>query len=211
MSSDFSTGPPPFDPRQAKPRQSSGLAWKIVLGILGGGLVMTVLCAGGAFFAFRDTFSANPQRVESLAQEIAAIHIPDYWRPTMSMSMAGVRMAIFDGVDGRGAFVLIDAIDAVRRERQAFENEMRQRINKQINRPGRFENDSELESRREPFTIKGEQIELEVVTSEGSRGTTYHEVSGSFQGNENLAFIYVKAPQDEFSEDEIRRMIESIE
>jgi hypothetical protein len=205
-------GPPPFDPQtpEESPRRSSGLAWKILLGIFGGGLVLIVICVGVGYFVLQNIMTMDPAKVRSLAQEIAIIEVPDYFQPLMSMSITPVRMAFFEGEDHRGVFVLLDASDPKLREnRAAFETEMRNRMNQQMQ--GRFEQGEEVERQTETFEIKGESVEMEVVKLETEDGTVYHEVSGSFEGSENLAYLFVKAPDDELSLAEIRQMIESIE
>lgn len=209
------SSPPPFDPQNAldfpPPRRSSHLAWKIVLGLLGGGVVLASVCACGGYFAFRNAMSVDPGKVRSLSQEIATIKLPDYFKPMMSMSMMGVRMVMFDGEDGRGVFALIDVQDEIRQEREAFEAEMRQKIGQQVNNRNRFGDDEELEKRTQNFHIKGQPVELQVVTTANSDGAKFHEISGSFEGTENLAFIFVKAPDDQLTEDDLVQMIESIE
>jgi hypothetical protein len=205
-----SSVPPPFDPQQPtySPPRSSGLAWKILLGLLGGGLVLVVVCAGVGYLVFRNAMQLDPEKIRASAQEIAIVDMPDYFHPTMSMSIFGVRMVMFDGEDGRGALALVDAMDQVRQDRATFEKEMRQEIAKRIAR--RFD-DEETERRNESLQIKGEPVEMVVVESEGADGTIFHEISGSFEGSENLAFIYVKVPDDQLTLDQLRQMIESIE
>lgn len=210
-----SGSPPPFDPHNPgdypPPRRSSGLAWKILLGLLGGGFLLLVVCAGVMFFAFRNMMSMDPAKVRAAAQEIATIQIPEYFQPTMSMSIAGTRMAFFDGQDHRGFFALVDSQHAAGQDRKTFEAEMRRQLNEQFSRQGRFESGEELERTPTTFQVKGAPLEMEVVKSETSDGTIFHEISGAFDGSKNMAFIYVKVPEDKVNLDELRQMIESIE
>jgi hypothetical protein len=215
MSNPYSPGPPPFDPQahgeNVPPPPRSNLAWKILLGLAGGGLLLVLLCAGVGYFVFSNTMSVDPAKVRAVAQDIATVKLPDYFQPTMSMSIMGVRMAFFDGEDHRGVFALLDAADEVRQDRETFEAEMRKKIGDQVNQQHRFDDREELDRRTETFIIKGQPVEMEVVVTESGDGTKFHEISGSFEGAENLAFLFVKAPEDKLTADELRQMIESIE
>ncbi|MCA9268703.1 MAG: hypothetical protein KDA41_09545, partial [Planctomycetales bacterium] len=182
----------------------------IVLGILGGGVLMSLACALGGFFIFRNSFSANREDVVGLAHTIADWDIPEYWRPAMSMSMFGVRMAMFNGDQGRGAFVLVDAMEEVRKEREAFEDEMRVKINQKMNRQMQSERETEVKSYTDEFQINGAAEEMDVKITKGAlTGEQYIEVSGSFQGKQRLAFVFIKAPENEFGEEQIRAMFAS--
>ena len=215
MSNPYPSGPPPFDPQAhgefVPPQPKSNLAWKILLGLAGGGLLLVLLCAGVGYFVFSNTMSVDPAKVRAVAQDIATVKLPDYFLPTMSMSIMGVRMAFFDGEDHRGVFALLDAADEVRQDRATFEAEMRKKIGDQVNQQHRFDDREELERSTDTFLIKGQPVEMEVVVTESDDGTKFHEISGSFEGAENLAFLFVKAPEDKLTADELRQMIESIE
>lgn len=215
MSNPYPPGPPPFNPQAlgefGPPPPRSNLAWKILLGLLSGGLLLVLVCAGVGFFVFRNTMSVDPERVRAIAQDIATIDLPDYFHPTMSMSIMGVRMVFFDGEDRRGVFALLDAADEVRQDGESFEAEMRKKIGDQVNQQHRFDDREELERRTDTFLIKGQPVEMQVVVTESSDGTKFHEISGSFEGAENLAFLFVKAPEDKLTAEQLRQMIESIE
>jgi hypothetical protein len=194
----------------ARPRGMS-TAVKILLILVGGSVIGMLVCCGVGYYFVSNAFNMDPVKVQQMADDIATMDVPDYWTPFMSMHLAGVRMAFFNGKSELGILVLLDAAQGRMMGREEFEREMRRNVDEKMNRPGRLEPTIELEERREQFLIRGEPVQLLVRVSEGAQtGRTYNEVSGSFDGNKNLAFVYVKVPQDEFSEDEIRQMIESI-
>lgn len=208
----YSSNPPQFGaPEGEGKRRGMSTAMKIVLGLMGGGFLLALLCCGVGYAFIGNTVTRDPDKVRDTAAKIVVMEIPEFWLPMMSVNVMGVqRMVYYYAETKQGVLALVGFAAQVPDNREAFEKEMLKQIEKNPGLP--LEETREVESSKIEIEIRGESIPFELKRTEGVvSGTFYSELSGSFDGNDNIAFIYIKVPEDDFSEDDMRDMLKSIE
>lgn len=199
----------------SQPQQGMSKGVKVLLILLGVGGVCMLLCCGGLFYAakkmdFKMKVTEKKTEIIEIQKEIAEITIPDTFTPHagMSMSVVGVnmRMAIYEQNTKEGAIVLMSLgipDDGMVDLEKEFQKSM-----KQQNQNQRELNITKEEKRE--FTIKGKKVSFNFAEGTDEDGTAFNQVTGVFPGNNGPAFLMVQVASDDYNEDEIIKMIESI-
>lgn len=195
------------------PKKGMGTGMKVVIILLSLGGVGMLLCCGGIFYAIRSSefkVTENKQEIKEIQNEIATISIPTQFKPHTGMSMKlgsiKMRMAIYESESRKGAIVLM-SMGIPNDGMVDMEKEFRQNIKRQ-NQDQR-DLDITKEEQRE-FTIKGQKLKFTFAEGTDKQGNAFNQVTGVFAGNEGPSFLMVQVPADEYNEEEIVKMIESI-
>lgn len=210
----------------AKPGMSTGV--KVLIGVLvGGGLIM-LLCCGGVFFfgwsvAKQAELKTDPPEVQKIAEGIAKVELPADYAPQagLNMEVLGVGIAIATYADGESGIVLMSA----KFPQQAGAPEQRDlQINQQFQQgqdmyiaqsQGKYftpESLKNTESEARELTVKGQPTEFQFTKGTGTvSGTELRQVEGTFADGDRSVRIIVQVPEDKYNEEEIVKMIESIQ
>lgn len=205
LSEEFSAPP--------KPGMSSGV--KILLILLGVGSLCMLLCCGGLFWAAKQTdfsmeVTEKKDEIISIQNEITDITIPETFEPQAGVSFnilgKGVRMAIYNQASKQGMLTLISfsipddgMID--------MEKEFRNSLNQQN------QNQRELKitnSKPREFTIKDKKVNFTFAEGTDANDQEFRQVTGVFPGKNGPAFLMLQVLAEDYNEEEIVKMIESI-
>ncbi len=206
--------PDPYASPSSEPPRKQGMPiwlW-VLLGMLGLGVLSIACCCGGSFYFANRSFTVDPQEIAAMQDEIVTIDIGEPWHPQGAFDMWIMRMVMYETTTpDDGVMVLMDADEEQMGGRDQFERQMRAQLDNSVNQGDQYEPTRVLNSGQRNYTVRGESIRFAFNESEGIvSGTLYYEVSGVIDGNERTAFIYIRAPQESFGEEQIQQMIESI-
>ncbi|MCA9005461.1 MAG: hypothetical protein KDA70_09340 [Planctomycetaceae bacterium] len=194
-----------------QPKQGMSTGVKVLLALLGfGGLCMLLCCGGGFYFAKQAgiKITQNKAEIKKLKDEIADITIPDSFEPQagVSMKFLNMRMAIYEYDPRPGEMVLLSMgiaddgmLDMDKEFRKNMKNQNQNHRDLTITK----------EEQRE-FDIDGETIKFNFAEGTDNNGKEFHQVSGVFPGKSGAAFLFMQIASDNYDEDEIVGMIESI-
>ncbi|WP_417391931.1 hypothetical protein [Gimesia sp.] len=200
---------PPESSSQPKPGMSTGV--KVLLALLGFGGICMLLCCGGLYYFAQQVgmeFTQNKARVREVQQEITDITIPDSFEPqaAMTMKVMNMRMAIYEHDPRPGELFLLSmgiADDGMLDMDKEFQRSM-----KNQNQQQRELNITKEEQRE--FNIDGEKIKFNFAEGTDKSGKEFHQVSGVFPGKLGAAFLFLQIASENYNEEEIVQMIESI-
>lgn len=204
-----------FQPEEysAPPRQGMSTGMKVLIAFLIFGGICLLLCCGGIFWAVRSTefkVTENKEEIKEIQGDIATITLPEQFQPHagMSMKIAGMnmRMAIYESESKKGAIILM-SMGIPDDGMVDMEKEFQRNI-KQNNQNQRDLNITKEEQRE--FTIKGQKVTFTFAEGKDKNDQDFHQITGVFSGNNGPAFLMVQVPSDEYNEDEMVKMIESI-
>jgi len=215
------------DGRAAKPGMSTGV--KVLIGILAGGGLLTVLCCGGVFFfgwsvAKQVELKTTPEAVREIGSKIAGIDIPAEYAPQagLKMELFGVVMAIatYSNADGDAGVVLMESKFP---EQPGQQGQMEMQLEQQFQEIenmyqqqslGKFysrEKLSDTESTSRELTVRGAPVQFQFTKGKGMvSGQEMREVAGSFPSKGGRVKIIVQMPEEDYNEEEVVKMIESI-
>lgn len=200
---------------QPKPGMSKGV--KVLLIMLGIGSVCLLLCCGGLFYAarnmdFKMKVTEKKAEIIEIQNEITDITIPDTFKPqagvTFSVVGKGMKMAMFEPTSKQGILILM-SLTVPDDGMIDMEKEFRNSLNNQNQNQNQRKLDITKEEQRE-FTIKGKKLNFTFAEGTDQDKVEFHQVTGVFPGKSGPSFLMLQIQSDEYNEEEIVKMIESI-
>lgn len=209
-----------FESEMEPKPQSKGCGTKVlvILGIVF--VVLAVVCCGGAgilYYMIKPTITEDPAEVRAKTAEIAAIEIPDQLEPTTAMSMKiplndiGVTMVTYTDED-TGGFLSMSML-AAEGLAPGKEAEMRRGFEQMTNQQNVQgpENIEATEESEVTMEIRGETATFTISKGAGQQsGGSRIAVVGTFQGKEGPTVFVLNVDAEQFSEEEVIEMLESI-
>lgn len=202
-------GPPPAPPKQG---MSTAAKILIVLLCIGGGFFL--LCCGGAIYLYSQMdfeFNEDPAIAAQRLAEITDIELPDNFEAEGSMSFdfffMSMKMVVYKPTAGDGA-LLIAQINMDVEGAPDAEEEMRRSIRQQGHQKDLKVVRETVETRE--FEIRGETVEFEFAQAENEEGEKYRQVVGAFPAKEGTALLMLQVEEDQYNEEAVVNMIESI-
>lgn len=203
---------PPESSLQPKQGMSTGV--KVLLALLGFGGLCMLLCCGGVYYVARGTeFKVTDKKNEILEiqNEITDITIPDSFHTqggiSINVASSRIRMVIYEEQEQQGALVIM-SLGIPNDGMVDMDKEFRDGMKRQK------QNQRELtitkEEERE-FTIDGEKIKFNFAEGNDENGTEFQQITGVFPGKQGAAFLFVQIATESYNEEEIVKMIESIQ
>lgn len=203
-----------FSTPSPSPGMSTGM--KVLMGLLIFSALSLVVCCGGAYWFLSNstTTTNNPAEIDAMRDKIATIVLPAVYEPG-----AGVGFNVFDIVKmdmvayGRskdpenGGIVLMQMSGSSITEK----DDLRLEFEKEAEKQGTNQDINVTSQETRTFTIDGEEVDFEFVT--GTRPESdevVHQVVGLFKGREGVAFLMIFETDNNWDEEEVVRMIESI-
>lgn len=218
------------DGRAAKPGMSTGV--KVLIGVLVGGGLLSLLCCGGfVFFGYtmakKAEIKAAPEEVRAVATQIATIDIPAEYEPqaaiNMNVEMVGLTMAMAvfaDGDEDAGVILMQVKIPEQELDQEQTQMQLDQQFvgikdMYQQQSMGQYYFPEPLtgsESETRELTVQGEPVEFLFTKGHGSMtDQDMRQVEGTYSANGGRVRIIVQMPEEYYNEEEIVKMIESIQ
>jgi len=149
-------------PAPGQPPKSGGALKWVLLGC-GSLLLIGAILIGISVYLVSRNVSSDPAKVEAAAQEIVKFEKPDGYKGVFSMSMMGVKSAVFAG-EGGGS-IAISQIPADPNSRQQFEAQFKESMKKR----GQVEEVAE-QRKAETFKVRGQDVaaQVNVLAHQGS-------------------------------------------
>jgi hypothetical protein len=187
---------------------------KIVLGVVGVVLLLgcVAVMAGGFLLANFTGRAMDPAQARTVAASIADYDLPDGYRELMGVDMMGMKMAMIgpDGVSGadvgdRGLVIMMMQAPAGQ-DADQLRDQMMQSFGAQTGMGG---------ARLEPVgtetaTIRGSEVELQVLEGESANGQRIRALSGVFEGKSGPALLMVMGPADDWDETQVNAFLASL-
>ncbi|HAW29894.1 MAG TPA: hypothetical protein DCY03_17520 [Planctomycetaceae bacterium] len=195
----------------AQPKQGMSTGVKVLLILLGIGGLCMLLCCGGVYWAARNAgieWTQNKGEIKKIQDEITDISIPDSFVPqaAMSLKFINMRMAIYVYHPQPGELYLISMgipDDGMIDMDKEFRDSM-QRSN---------QNQRKLDITKDEvreFDIDGEKIKFNFAVGTDKSGKEFNQVTGVFPGKQGAAFLLIQISSENYNEEEIVSIIESI-
>ncbi|MEM9701100.1 MAG: hypothetical protein AAF907_01500 [Planctomycetota bacterium] len=212
-------------PAPAKSGMGCGL--KILLALIVGGGLFAVLCCGGVVWEFSSSElfvpDTTPAAVRATTDETITIDIPEDFTPIMAMSgefpffrwFADFRMAMVAyQTPGDGQmFVMKVVAPEEGGNRAQMETQTRQGFNQNNSSQVLFDvktTETKTLTTADGMTIDWQFSEGTGRDQSGADLGAFREVSGSFEDDEGVFILQLTIPEEEYDEEEITGMLESI-
>lgn len=204
-----------FQPEEfsAPPKNGMSTGVKVLLVLSGAGLLCMLLCCGGLFYVAKQAdfkMTEKKEEIIEIQNDITDITIPDSFKPQagMSVNVVGtrIRMAIYEEENKQGALILM-SLGMLDDGMVDMEQEFRKSL-KQQNQNQRELNITKEEQRE--FTIKEQKVKFNFAEGTDKNGKEFHQITGVFSGNNGAAFLFLQVASENYNEEEIVKMIESI-
>lgn len=206
------------DEFSAPKKQGMSTGVKVLLFFVAFGGVCMLLCCGGLYYAAKNMdlkmqVTEKVPEIIAIQNEITEITIPEQFVPkagvTFSIIGKGMKMVIFEPADVQGVLILM-SITVPDDGMIDMEKEFRNSLNDQNQNQNHRKLDITKEEPRE-FTIKGKKLNFTFAEgTDKQNGEKFHQVTGVFPGKNSPAFLMLQIESDEYNEEEIVKMIESI-
>lgn len=202
------------------PGMSSGTKILLIsLGVLG---ILVIGCCGGAYILFKRNFdvdmSNDPAVVRETQTEILDLEIPERFEPQQSMRMkivvANMEMAMFRARTGEVSQLtvmkMIFTMDQMNQEQAEMQFNQQNPGSAQLN---------ETNSETRDYTVDGKEISVKFAhgtlrqsdnAPAGQIGKEWYAVSSIISVDGGMVMFNVAGPEEEFDEEEIENMINSI-
>jgi len=207
------------DGRTAKPGMSTGV--KVLIGVLVGGGLLSLLCCGGfVYFGMNAVEIVNtPAEVEAMTQEIVKIQIPEGFNGVsgfkFEMFGVGMKMVAYTGPNEGSSILIMESKQpgggSAEAQMEQFQNQMEQQGQGE---GGEFQQEglTDRESETRTLTVGGAPVEFTFAKGKGEQsGVETRQVSGVIEGKEGAVIIMIQIPEADYNEEEIVKMIESIQ
>ncbi len=204
-----------FQPEEfsAQPKKGISTGVKVLLVLSGAGLLCMLLCCGGLFYVAKQAdfkMTEKPAEIIDIQNDITNITIPATFKPQagMSVNVVGtrIRMAIYEEENKQGALILM-SLGMLDDGMVDMEQEFRKSL-KQQNQNQRELNITKEEQRE--FTIKEQKVKFNFAEGTDKNGKKFNQITGVFSGNNGAAFLFLQVASENYNEEEIVKMIESI-
>ena len=199
---------------------------KVVLWVFGICALCFVVCCGGAgVVAWRfgdaakkfvtDLTTTDPDEIRRQTAAMVDIDIPDEYQPMQGMNMVAVRMVMYQTPatqDGsQGMLMLMEmAMQQFGANAKQQEQELRKSMKQQHANQGYTSSKSETRE----IEIRGEKVPFEFVegTNAGTPGQEKktHMITGVFRGKRGPVMLQLMIPDEDYDEDAVMKMLQSI-
>ena len=212
-----------FDPEPPKKKGMSTTAKVLItLGCVFGGFLL--LCCGGVMYTgyqARNAVSEDPTVVAEVTKEIAEIDIPPQFQPKVSMNMdfwfmpVKMRFVVYHTRGNTGSLTLMEFVDPNAKEGE-FGPRDRDQVRQQMRQQNQGQNVRDLDiekSHTRRFQIRGKEVAFRFAKAvDPQTKTAFRQVRGAFPGRikNSRVVLVLQLPEDEYNEDRVVRMIESI-
>lgn len=195
----------------AAPKTGKSGVVKVLLILLAVGVVAGVLCCGAGFWwvsSMKPT--TEPAKVKAQTAEIVDITIPDTFRPAVAMNMNMFVMTMqITMYEKQPGMLMVAQVQAPQGADQA-QMEQQLRTSMQQQNMGVQLTVKESQSR----TIKtagGNEVDFLFATATNTQDNSeWRQVTGAFPGKNGTAFLSLQQPADQFDEEAVVKMLESI-
>jgi hypothetical protein len=221
----------PDDFQDVEPKKqgmSSTAKVLVILGSIAG--VCLLACCGGGIFVYMKAKDAiqniaqnftttDPDDIRARTADIVHIDIPEEFPPLRAFDFFFMKQIIY-GRESSGSMVMIMEVNErmqrgqgapdIKQQRQQILQQMRQQ--QQAQNSGNMNTElTEESSETREFTINGEKVPFDFVKGTApSGGVPTRQVVGMFAGRNGTILVMVMAPESEYHEEAIVKMIESI-
>ncbi len=204
MSDAYSTFQVPYQ-KPTPDKRLSGCA-KMTLAVSALGVLFLVLiCVAGSLFV-RQSLTRQPEQVRQLGSQILDWDPPATLPPLAGMDVWIARFVFF-GDPPRGLAMWGDSRFM---NGDPLKEQMQDQIQADVGGK-QFEETRTIEAGIRQFTIRGESTELTFNQTQGkTSGNRYWELLGVVPGRRHPVFLYLRLRQDEYTEQNIDAMIQSI-
>ncbi len=203
-----------------QPRTGMSTAVKVLIGLLVAGGLFIVVCCGVGIYFFSRASVTTPEGVRELTNEIIQIDVPDQFPPQFGVrlnffGMGGMKAVIYadDPNDPSGSQLVILELSV---PDSGDDQLTKEELGRQLEQQGQAEQfqpkdlqDATIETRM--LKVQGKEVEFEFIKGKSpDTGTVMHQVTGSFPNDNGIVVLAVQVPEDEYDEEVILKMIESI-
>jgi hypothetical protein len=200
--------------RAPKQGMSTGMKVLIVLVCIfgGGGL----LCCGGMayfFYQIAPKISDRPEEVIALQKEIADISLPAELKPKQSVKfdnfMFAMKMVMFESGDSKSSLMLTEAKAKMAGQNPQQDAQMRDAMRQQGMETGPL---AKVESTTKKLKVKGAERDFQFSSGEDAgTGRKMRQISGGFPGRNGDAHLMYRVEEEAYKEEDVVKMIESIQ
>ncbi|QDU82838.1 hypothetical protein Pla110_46010 [Polystyrenella longa] len=199
--------------------QKSGMStgMKVFLWILvGGGVCMLICCGVGIYFASNMmSFSDKPADAIATTNEITTISIPQEQFPpkgSMKMDFFGfysMKMAIYSDENGKGANTLfLMNMQIANLSADEMETSMKDSMGQQ----GQGNNLQIDSSEVRQIDINGQNHDFTFSeATDKDDGGKFRQIQGTFPAKQGTAFLMMQIPEEDYNEEAVMQMLDSIE
>jgi hypothetical protein len=214
----------PDDFQEVQPQKQGMSSTAKVLLILGSiaGVCLLVCCGGLAFVGWKFQNLANiatdPAVVRERTEEIIHIDIPADYVPTHAMKFDWMNVKMKQvGYRHKGSpnsmLMIMETAEPMHGATPKQQrDQIRQALRQQGQQPGQINDEiNEQSSEIREFTINGETVPFEFIkgTAPGG-GTPTRQVVGIFRGREGTVMLMLMAPESDYDDAAVVKMIESV-
>jgi hypothetical protein len=194
-----------------QPRSSSAL--KIVLWIVGiGALVFILICGGVVFVGYRfvsKNVSRDPATIREVSASITEIQVQERFPPVFSLSMFGMKMVAYGGnnQDAGSFLMMMEFPSGVQSDPEQMKQQMDQNRRQQA---GGSQIHIE-ETAEKTYTIRGKESKVAISKGSTQEGKKIVQVTAPFQSKQgNMAMLMLMVPEQQWDEDELAALLESM-
>lgn len=201
------------DPWAERPPQRRGMSTgaKILIVLLSLAGVVVLLCCGVGVYIFSSSqLDESPAAAEERAKQIVEIDIPEAFVPRgamhLNMLIIEVDAAIYELEENPEGILILAEISGLGMDSADVQSEIRRSL-------GRPDGGGELtitRSETREFQVRGERVPFVFAESTDEAGNEYRLVSGSFRTDDGQGLLSVQVPPEEYDEEAVVEMIESI-
>jgi hypothetical protein len=200
---------PDYQPR--KPGGSNTLVWVLAIGAG----VLVICCGGLGVMAWKaksfvaNLASSDPVEIRRQTAEMLEITIPDTFKPMQAMNMVAVRMVMYQtgaAPGSPGMLMLMEMAIPGAGNAQQQEQQLRQSMRQQQSN----QNFQASKSETREIEIRGEKVPFEFSEGTNSQGKAMHMVGGVVRGKRGPVMLQLIIPAEEYDEEAVLQMLQSI-
>jgi hypothetical protein len=209
---------------EGPPARQGSSAWAWILGI--GGVALLLCCGGVGFGVWKVTQAAkqfienaaieDPVKIREQTAAMLQIEIPDKYQPKLGMNLGVFRMAIYQTEPEQpnpDDLLMLMEMTQFGANNQQQEQQLRQSMQQQMQQQRGNQNFKSSKSETREIEIRGKKVSFEFtegITGEPGEEKTVHMVSGIVQGKTGPVMLQLVAPDENYDEAQVLKMLESI-
>lgn len=200
-------------PQKKRTQSGSGTNWgKIILILLGVGVVSVALCCGGVIYWFKGAMTKDPVQIAAIQKEIVEIDVPPHMQPGggMNMNIFGffrMKMAIY--TVNPGSFLILMEMQISGQTDAQMQQSFNQQAGQQQNAQFKIES-----SETKVIKIDGQDRNFlfakGALTPSGGQSIPVRMITGMFPSKNGMGFIQHSIEEANYDEAEVVKMLESI-